>query len=133
MTATQQDATLLTLPDKPYWAYETCAICGKGFTEQTWDERHSFLYDREKDVHARCCTCLGKDHGEVVEDTRADSRDARLAELTTAMQHIRDLTHARAEMGSVDPDFVLETIALLAVDALAGTTEPERAEEAMAI
>ena len=53
-----------------------------------------------------------------------DPRDARLAELETALRHIRDLTHAREQMGSVDPDFVLETIALLAVDALAGA-QPE--------
>jgi hypothetical protein len=62
-----------------------------------------------------------------VMDSRAWTLDqwrkstARVAELTTALRHIRDLTHARETMGSVDPDFVLEAIALLTADALVGS------------
>ena len=62
------DATLFTLPDKPYWTYEKCAVCGKGFTEKSWDESHDFLHDTELRVHARCCRCQGRyDHEEQAE------------------------------------------------------------------
>jgi hypothetical protein len=63
-----------------------------------------------------------------------DPRDARIAELETALQHIRQLAHCAAELVSVDPAALLETIALLAVDALAGDAQPSATvEEAMAI
>ena len=49
-----------------------------------------------------------------------DPRDARIAELTTALRHIRQLAHDADALASVDP------AALLAVDALAGA-QPEPA------
>ena len=65
---------------------------------------------------------------------RPDPRDARIADLERAMQHIRQLAHHAAELVSVDPSAILETIALLAVDALAGEAQPSATvEEAMAI
>ena len=49
----------------PVWKHEKCAICGKGFTAKSWDERHTWLVDGESDVHARCCRCQGRyDHEE---------------------------------------------------------------------
>ena len=62
-----------------------------------------------------------------------DPRHARLAELTTAMRHIRTLAYDWQAL-VVEPGFVLETIALLACDALAGAEpEPGAVVEAMAI
>ena len=46
-------------------------------------------------------------------------RDARLAELTTALQHIRTLASDAPSL-SVEPCAILAAIALIAVDALAG-------------
>ena len=60
--------------------------------------------------------------------------DGRLAELTTALRHIRQLAHDADALARVDPAALLETIALLAVDALAGAQpEPAATVEAMAI
>ena len=50
-------------------------------------------------------------------------RDARLAEMTTALRHIRTLAHDWQAL-AVDPSGILESIALIACDALAGA-EPE--------
>jgi len=52
-----------------------------------------------------------------------DKRDARLAELETALRHIRSLAFDWAAL-AVEPGAILETIALIAVDALAGA-QPE--------
>ena len=63
-----------------------------------------------------------------------DPQAARIAELERAMRHIRTLAHD-ADALAVEPMALLETIALLACDALAGA-EPEPGavtEEAMAI
>ena len=63
-----------------------------------------------------------------------DKRDAELARLTTVMRHIRTLAGDAPTLASVDPVWVLEAIALLATDVLAGTSEPTATvEEAMAI
>ena len=54
------DATLLTLPqldDEPDWKYERCAVCLRPFTAKAWEERHDFVYNRERFVHAKCCIC----------------------------------------------------------------------------
>ena len=42
---------------EPDWKYERCAVCLKPFTSKSWDNRHDFIYDRERSVHARCCLC----------------------------------------------------------------------------
>ena len=52
----------------PIWKYETCAVCGGGFSEKSWDERHTWLVDGISDIHARCCRCQGRyDHEEQAE------------------------------------------------------------------
>ena len=62
-----------------------------------------------------------------------DPRDARLAELTTALQRIRALAYDWQAL-VVEPATILETIALLAVDALAGAQpEPSATVEVMTI
>ncbi len=35
---------------------EKCGVCGKSFTEEEWDDRHSHPVSGE-DVHPRCCPC----------------------------------------------------------------------------
>jgi hypothetical protein len=58
-------ATLFTLPEPntPIWKHEHCAVCGGGFSEKSWDERHTWLVDGISDIHARCCRCRGRyDH-----------------------------------------------------------------------
>ena len=53
------DTTLFTLPaaDEPDWKYERCAVCLKPFTAKSWENRHDFIYDNERSVHAKCCLC----------------------------------------------------------------------------
>lgn len=37
-----------------YWKHERCVECGGGFSEESWDTRHT--HDRTGgDVHERCC------------------------------------------------------------------------------
>ena len=56
-------------PDTP-WKYARCPVCHGGFSEKSWDERHTWLVDGESDVHARCCRCQGRyDHEEQGEVT----------------------------------------------------------------
>lgn len=56
--------TLFQLPPTAWapWKTETCCVCGKGFTEASWDEWHTFPYGKNKggDCHARCCPCKGQ-------------------------------------------------------------------------
>jgi hypothetical protein len=62
-----------------------------------------------------------------------DPRDARLAELTTAMRHIRQLASDAPLLAmNMTDDDIFNAIALLAVDALAGA-EPCVTVEAMAL
>lgn len=59
-----------------------------------------------------------------------DPRDERIAELTTALRHIQLLADDCAALEANGLDFVLDTIALLAADALIGAMpEPERSME----
>jgi hypothetical protein len=53
------DATLSTptAADGEDWKYERCAVCLKPFTAKSWEDRHDFVYDRERSVHAKCCIC----------------------------------------------------------------------------
>lgn len=37
------------------WEGMTCSVCGGGFTQRSWDERHTDPRDHESDCHARCC------------------------------------------------------------------------------
>lgn len=43
-------------PPKP-WEGQVCALCGGGFSEQSWDERHTVPWGRcqGEDCHERCC------------------------------------------------------------------------------
>lgn len=45
---------------EPDWKHAICPVCLKGFSEKSWDERHTWLVDGESDVHARCCRCQGR-------------------------------------------------------------------------
>jgi hypothetical protein len=55
----------------PVWKHERCAVCGGGFSEKSWDERHTWLVDGISDIHARCCRCQGRyDHEEQAEQER---------------------------------------------------------------
>jgi hypothetical protein len=55
------DATLFPMPDpqpnEPDWKHERCAVCLKPFTAKSWEDRHDFVYDNERFVHAKCCLC----------------------------------------------------------------------------
>jgi hypothetical protein len=46
---------LITVPQdwKP-WKTEKCCVCGGGFSEKSWDERHSHP-QTGGDCHWRCC------------------------------------------------------------------------------
>lgn len=55
---------------------------------------------------------------------KPDSRDARIAQLTTALQHVQRLAADRAALETIGLDNVLDAIAVLAVDALAGEAQP---------
>jgi hypothetical protein len=60
-------ATLFALPDAnsaaakplpPIWKREKCAVCGGGFSEASWDARHTDPRDGLQDVHEDCCPAL---------------------------------------------------------------------------
>ena len=36
------------------WQTERCSVCGKGFTEESWNDRHTD--DEGGDCHPKCCT-----------------------------------------------------------------------------
>lgn len=37
------------------WKTERCSVCGGGFSEASWDDRHTDPRDGLSDCHARCC------------------------------------------------------------------------------
>lgn len=49
---------------------ELCARCGKVFTQEEYDDRHTDVdeYDQEFDVHSWCCTLCNKTRDESFED-----------------------------------------------------------------
>ena len=55
---------------------------------------------------------------------KPDPRDAKLERLTTALQHVQRLAADRAALETIGLDNVLDAIALLAANALAGEAQP---------
>lgn len=41
----------------PIWERVRCGVCGDGFSEESWDTRHTNPADNLGDVHERCCPC----------------------------------------------------------------------------
>lgn len=42
-----------------YWD-EKCSVCGGGFTEAEWEDRHTDTRDNLSDCHDRCCPSCNK-------------------------------------------------------------------------
>jgi hypothetical protein len=55
------------------WTTERCSVCGGGFSERSWNERHTDPRDGVRDCHARCCP-----HPDCREVQREVARDRKL-------------------------------------------------------
>jgi hypothetical protein len=70
---------------------ETCSICGKSFTDKSWDNRHTDPRDGS-DCHASCCpTCKGRKAPSPTESTPPSGAGAGSAQGAGCVWHISDV------------------------------------------